>query len=590
MLMPEIATIAAISIIGLPIALILMIAPLLFLLALGSFLIGRWLGGSWPAYIAGFVVAAIVLAVPPFIANKALDNNAERLIAADHHDGTRPETGRVIGLRYASKHGFNRDELACDGLCQRLLLNGVASQVLVVVQGLDATLDPLLIADSFRLEKRSTCSVVKLPRGHDPINIRADNSGGQDKRVDELMQIAIAGGNCLIAEPASLNSADLVVSFGLLKRGATSMSAGLKLMADTIRADRIALHEKRGSNFIETYRWTGVVIEKLYPLYAPTAIMGAELRTVTGLARYTEKRNITEKYYDRPDITAFFVDRLGFDLALRTNSAVAETQSILEKALADRLTVPVPAQVAADFFEGLTQARNMSATERTLTLGLLEDERFPVTMQAWAGIKYAGVAEPDYFNAIAAAMVKRLRAIDSVDTGEKFPKWQDEASYIGGVFRELPRQTILAHRQDLEWLAREERIRVGAYQALIRLAEFGEEGGRTLLWLIDDAERFRNGGGNDWQHPHLAALIGFCKMGPSGKDFIQPLFDRLDRGIIANWSSYHRLVIHALIGLGAPTEKAWLHVKSNNASTDAQERTRFDKEVARATKKPDCYY
>jgi hypothetical protein len=590
MLAPAFATVAAITIIGLPIALFLMAAPLLFMLALGTLLIGRKLDASRPAYIAGFAAAAIILAIPPTIANRALEKDARALVADDRDDGTKPAPGGVFGLRYASMPHFDEKAVFCDGLCQRLLLNGVASRVLVATDDLAAPLDPSLGADSFRMEKRASCPAVELASGLDPIEIEKERLDWRSKRIDELMQIAIGGGNCLIAERAAMGAADLVISFGNFRWGASSMGAGLSLMADTIGADRIALHQRRGDAFAETYRWTGVQMQKLFPLYAPTAIMGSQLQTVTGLARYTDRLNIAEKYYQRPDVTAFLVNRLGFDLALRAESADADTRAVLEKALADKAAATVPAQVAANFFEGLMRAAKLTADERTLARALYEDQRFPVPLQAWAGVQYAEAAPPDYFEAIAAAMMKRLRAIDGADAGGRNPPWREEVSHIGVIFRMLPREAVLRHRHDLEWLARHERLRAGAYQALTRLSEFGGEGGATLLWLIDDAKRFWGDSGDQWQHPYLAGLIGFCRMGPAGKDFIQPLFDRLDQGIIVNGASYHRLVVHALIGMGADPEKVWLHAKPKEDRPEKELRAGFDHHVAQALKEPECHY
>jgi hypothetical protein len=589
-LMPSIATIAAITIIGLPIAIYLMLAPLLFLLALGTFVIGRKLGGSMFAYVAGIAASVFILALPPFFANRALENEAQLLIAGDLDDATKPSSGIVVGLRYADAQHFPKDALSCDGLCQRLLLNGVASQVLVISQDIGRVPDRDQILDAFRMDKRNSCPAVKLARGYDPIEIAHELRDWQKKKIDELMQIAIANGNCLISEKVALGQADYVVSFGRFRRGKSQMEAGFSLLADTIRAVRISLHERKGATYAETYRWTGVIMEKLFPLYAPTALMGAELRTESGLGRYTAHRNIDKKFYDRPDITAFLTKRLGLDLALRADTAKEDTQVLLKEALLDKTATTVPSQVAADFFQGLMRAEKLTADDQALARAVLEDQRFPVPAEAWAAIHYAKSASPDYFTSIAAAMVDRLRAIDRKDAGEEYAPWRAEASAIGDVFRELPRDAILEHKDDLEWLARRERLRVEAYQALIRLSEFGAEGGATLLWLIDDSERFRAKAGNPWQHPHLAGLIGFCKMGLAGKDYVQPLFDRLDKGTIANWASYHRLVVNVLVGMGADAEDIWRHAKPKDDKSEKDMRADFDHLVERAHKSRDCSY
>ena len=95
------------------------------------------------------------------------------------------------------------------------------------------------------------------------------------------------------------------------------------------------------------------------------------------------------------------------------------------------------------------------------------------------------------------------------------------------------------------------------------------------------------------QHPHLAGLAGLCETGPAAKDFIQPVCDRLDSGVIANRGSYNQLAIRTLVRMGASPEDIWLHArdKSTNAEKEeAKARARFDREVERARKREECWY
>ena len=128
---------------------------------------------------------------------------------------------------------------------------------------------------------------------------------------------------------------------------------------------------------------------------------------------------------------------------------------------------------------------------------------------------------------------------------------------------------------------------------LPRYADFGADGIPPLLWLIDDAHRFRETNGKAWQHPYLAGLIGLCKLGAEGSPAIRPLFDRLDSGTIVNFGMYNRLLVHALVRMGAKPDVIWPHVqmKGKFAAKDAErERKDFARAVERALKRDECRY
>ncbi len=263
---------------------------------------------------AALALTLALLAVPPYLVNRKLDANAKAQVAGDLDIGTVPK-GKSIAVRYGSYNwSKSNGVMNCDGFCQRALINGVAERVLMVEQDVNLALDPFVEVDSFRLERRQSCPQDRLPQAFDPIKIRDREQVRYAKSAAELMRLEIAKGNCLIAERAALGTADFVLSIGNSKRGDDENSAGLSIRADTVRADRITMHEQQGNAFRETYRKTFVVTYKLAPLFAPTAGGGYQLRMHPVLARWRETINIDKKYYEKPDLTAFLTERLGFDL------------------------------------------------------------------------------------------------------------------------------------------------------------------------------------------------------------------------------------------------------------------------------------
>ena len=593
MIATSMISVAMISIIGIPIGIFLMVAPFLFLLVFGTWFLRRWMGEDWMGTGSALVVTLALLAVPPYFANGKLDDVAKAQVARDLDEGTMPK-GKTIAVRYDRYWGKSKGVVNCDGFCQRALINGVAERVMMVEQDINLALDPAVEADIFRLERRQSCPQVILPKGYDPIKIKDEGHARNAKSAEELMQLAIAKGNCLIAERAALGTADIVLTVGTAKRGQNALGAGLSVYADTVKADRIAMHERQGTAFRETYRKTFVTTFKLAPLFAPTAEGGSELRMYPALARFRETINIDEKYYEKPDLTAFLTGRLGYDLALRQADAEVETRAVLKDAmLRTGDTGPMPAPVADNFFYSLNSKRTIEGDDLIVARQLLEDERFPMSRWSASAIRNAKDAPQGYFDAIAVAMFQRLQGHAANASADAQSGWHEELSAIGGVLGVMPRETILKHKQDLEWLAHQDAVRVPAYGALPRFADFGPDGVDMLLWLIDDAQRYREDNGNDWQHPYLAGLMGLCKMGAEGRNAIQPLYDRMNSGVIANWGSYNRLAIHALVRMGADPEKIWLHAQKKGehaAKNPAWERKDFDREVRSAQKREECWY
>ncbi|MFM9862398.1 MAG: hypothetical protein ACKVRO_02215 [Micropepsaceae bacterium] len=584
MLAPSLIYVAMITIIGIPLALALMLAPLVFIVSLGSWFIGRRLMLGRIGYAIGAGATLLALAIPPHFINAALEKRAALLVAQDSDTLSKGLRARVIAVRNDKPRRFGRGETACDGFCMRALMNGVTERILFVAQDLNEPLNGAMPALSFRLEKRAECPAVELRDGHDEIK----DKGRKPKYAHELMQLEIAKGNCLIEETVPLNTADVVLSRGVVHRGESIIAAGLDPTADTVKASRVSVHERQGRGFVETYRLTGVVTYLLWPVLAPTAEGAAEFRAYAVLARTASRKNLVSRYESEPDWSAFLTGTLGLDLALRDGAAEEATRQIL----ADGIAKPAPVsdgavKLSADFIDGISRRRKMSAAEYPIARSVLTDTRFNVPRSAWAAVRYATDADDAYFEAIAASMFLRLASIADTDDGKRYPVWGDEVRYIGGVIRELPAATILKHRADLDWLAAQERLRVWAHEALGRLNEFGADAAPKLLWLMDEAVRLKDAYDSDWNNIYVSGLTGLCRMGEAGRAMIQPIYERLNSGVMVKHASYWDLTIQTLTGMGADPDEMWGHLQTGDRNHTRQ---RFSREVARAQKKRDCSY
>lgn len=273
LLVPSLPFVIAITLIGLPITVFLLLAPFLFLVFAGTVWAGPRLGGGWMGHGMGLVLALAALALPAALGNHLLERRAKALLADDHDDGS-AFAARTVALRSDSAGAFGKGETRCGEFCLRMLLAGVAQRVLVAREAPDVALDPARGVDAFSIERRDACPPVKLRHGADP-DFTAPLAPPDPKaqRADERMQLEIAKGRCLIAESALLGTADAVISVGTVHR--PQSARWWNPFADTVQAHRITLQVMRDGAFVEAYRRTGVVMRKLGAFYAPTADAGA---------------------------------------------------------------------------------------------------------------------------------------------------------------------------------------------------------------------------------------------------------------------------------------------------------------------------
>jgi hypothetical protein len=588
LLAPSIVIVIAITFIGIPIAIALMLAPLVFMVSLGGWFGGRSLALGRTGYVLGAGATLLVLAIPPALINPGLETRAAAFAAHDLDALAKPLRAEVIAILHDQPLVHRRDQSACDGLCMRLLLNGTAKRVLVAQQSIDIPPVGTNDATSFRFEARDACPAVSLGTGNDEIKDTGGPRSYQQKFAHELMQLEIAKGNCLIEETVALSTADVVISRGTLHRGRSRLDAGLDPFADTLFAYRLSVHVRGDGGFREAYRRTSVVTHPLAPVLAPTVEGGAELRAYAVFARLESRRNLDSEYGSEPDWSDFLTKKLGLQLALKDASATQDTRRLLAEVVSregplDKASV----QLGHDFLAGVSRSRKMTVEDHILARQLLTDTRFSVPSSAWAAIRYANQPGDTFYDLIAMSMFRRLSDMTSAEGRTPDPAKKDEARSIAAVLRELPASTILNHRRDLEWLARQEQLRVWSYQALVRLHEFGADAAPTLLWLIDEAVRLKGAHGSDWNNAYLAGLIGLCHMGAAGREMIRPIFERLDSGAMVKHASYWDLTIETLVGMGADPDEMWNHLQTADRN---HTRSRFDRLAGRAVKKRDCSY
>ena len=585
-----IAVIAAISIIGLPITLILAAIPPIFVFLLCARIAHILLAlvgvRFWPF---SAVLALAALAVVPLLENRRLEAAVATLMSGDMDGIVEPPAMRTLAFVTA---GSARDKGRCDDFCQRALLKqSVGRIVMIKAKPPLGEPDDASEGTMYRLEQRAACPDFDLSDGMNNLSMPGEIRQWGDKSPADLLRLKAASGTCLIAEPARLSDADAVLVWGAVTDRNSANNAGLDPFADTIRADRLSFYSRDEGRLVERYRSTGVTYSPLLPLLLPSYSSGYGLELKPGFLRRTAYRGEAKIYHPAPPLEPFLQKSLGFDLAIgEEDQRDTSTDEIIVAALdqpgpIDRARV----KVMADFFEGIHRRKDATHDDAVLAARILEDRRVPVPRSASAPVRKFAANDPALAARFAAALFGRLFEIPP---GEK----EDHPTYLGysigylaSAIASLPADAIRPYRAELERLARDPEARVNAYVALRRLSVFGADAIPTLIYLIDDSASYRadRNNRNAWQHPYLAGVQGLCGIGQEAGPAIPLIYERLDDGTIVKFASYWDMTINTLVSLGADPDEMWNHLQTSDKN---HTRERFDREVSRARKKRDCSY
>jgi hypothetical protein len=585
-----IAVIAAISIVGLPLTLILAAIPPIFVFLLSARIAHILLAlvgvRFWPF---SAVLALAALAVVPFIENRRLEANVATLMSGDIDRIAAPPA--MTTLAVVTTGGFRR-KAECDDFCQRALLKQAVGRILMVkAKAPLGEPDDATEGTMYRLEQRAACPDFDLSDGMNKLAIPGNVRQQGDKSPADLLRLKAASGTCLIVEPATLADADAVLLWGAVTDRNSARDAGLDPFADTVRAERLSFYGRDNGSLVEHYRSTGVTYSPLLPLLLPSYASGYGLKMKPGFLRRTVYEGEAKQYDPAPPLEPFLRKSLGFDLAIgEADQRDTSTEEIIVAALDQPGPIDrAKAKVMADFFEEIHRSKDATTDDAMLAARILEDRRVPVPRNASAPVRKFAGDDPALASRFAAALFGRLFDTPP-DEKEDHPTYLGYSiGYLASAIASLPEDAVRPYRAELERLARDPEARVNAYVALRRLSVFGADAIPTLIYLIDDAQNYKadKNNRNAWQHPYLAGVQGLCHIGSEAGPAVPLIYERLDDGTIVKFASYWDMTINTLIGMGAEPDEMWPHLQTSDKN---HTRERFDLEVRRARKKRDCSY
>ena len=258
-------------------------------------------------FVAGVCLLGLLALFPP-VASKVAQWRMAELSAGDQRRFTRPT--RIDALAV-----IRMQEALCDGLCQRLLLNNQVKRLLYV-NVRDPAFAPVMgaPATAFRLERRASCPAAKLDPDGGEILLPGEKTRNPAPSLMDRMQRAIADGQCLIVERATLGEADVALFRRMVVNTQPSALATLfGVDGEAVCGERLSMYQHDGSLFRESYRRTSAITET----FANVSLWNFNLNA---LLSGSVMRRVTQTYYDDPTWTAFLTEMLGFDLAVKTQT------------------------------------------------------------------------------------------------------------------------------------------------------------------------------------------------------------------------------------------------------------------------------
>jgi hypothetical protein len=581
---PALTVVALISIVGLPLGIAMMATPTLFCIVALAYALQKLHGRDGPVAVAASMTGALVLlAGIAGFANSLLDRRAQEYLEGDLDTLERPLRAKSIGLVDLDSLRWSKGETRCDELCQRLLLSGAAERVLVADRKPgDVGWSGETPAFAFRFEPRASCP---------PVHFVSRRSGQPVDQADAgaAMHLAVASGRCLVEANATLADSDAVIATGRVHRGASESGAGLSLLADTMTVTRATVHVQEQGSLVERYRWTSVSVLRHPVIPVPTLVGGHELNMWPGFLRREVEHNGRPFAHHDIDSLRFVRDELGLEVVVAAASPDAVIASALD---APGPLQPALQQLIEDFFATLDDRRTIDEATRHLAFRALTDPRVTAPRETWALVRACEKAGDAVNAELAGILFRRIMTTDP-ELRENHPTYLGwPVQYLATAIRLLPPKSVLAHRRELDEIARDPARRRRARQALEQLPAFGADVVPTLLFLVDEGAALRNATGSvksrdpeDWQAVYRIGLVGLCQLGSEASAALEPMTKRLREGVLPEVTSSRQLLLTTMVRLGADPELLRSELAADKSADDL---ANFDRDLERARSASQC--
>ncbi len=561
----DLATVVLWTFIGAPLVLIPASIPTLFLFLLLARLAHFGLGligvRFWPL---GGVVGLGLLAVLPAIENQRLNNIAQELIADDRNEVSQPVVIGTLAVVTTSQRSRDHE---CDDLCQRVLLAGRPSRVLMInaPAPLPAQLETLT-GKLFYLEQRPACPDIELRNSINRIEFQSEKTTVQGLQPADMLRLMISSGDCVVSEPASLSEADAVLAIGEIKVGETVLSAGLNPFVDTVSASRLKFFLRENGRLVERYRLTGTTTKELYPILIPTYTDSKQLRKLSpALLRRTAVSGAAKRFRPTPPIQPFLEDVLGLNLRISEAKRNLKVNDTIARILRQPgVIADNDLELISRFLKRAGSVLDRSVEDAELALEIFRDRRVPATSPN-AHSTFSLVVDHSQLTAqFADDLFSRLSELADLQRKDGRISQRQDFHALVSVVPRLPDVAVLPHKAMLLEIAGSPKLYLKFHLLLTRLSAFGVETIPVIFRVLDEVAEI-DLGDKDRQakiHAYKSAMIALCRIGPEGREGIDMLYARIHAGKAMLFGSHWDLTIHTLIKLGAEPDEIWSHLKT----------------------------
>lgn len=310
----SLALILAFTIVGIPLAFLISAFPALAFILIPARLLDRLIFQRFfpGAVVTGFVAIGAILAASCLFAvvdNKRQSKVVARLLVQDLDNLPRPIDDQKIAL--VSTDARN----GCDNYCQRLLLTGQATAVLVASNKDElgnAVPDFSASAKEFKLENLGICPPPPDSLKSQSIDLVGEPPAPKTQQAYTLILQASVAGRCLTETESTLASADLVIFDGIARRrvakNETSFASGKDTLLVTRREVWIVM---RDGQQVLAARWTHAVAPSLPGIALPMVLPALSFDPHKGFLR--TPHFLPER---QPGYTTFMQGILGLRLSL----------------------------------------------------------------------------------------------------------------------------------------------------------------------------------------------------------------------------------------------------------------------------------
>jgi hypothetical protein len=556
MALPALTVVALISIIGIPVAVLLMALPTVAFVVIPARLLQKALKREGKVAAALSIAATLlVLAGAAAFFNSRLSQRAAALAAGDL-DAMVPLKLDTLGLVDGQSRWGNDRKTACGDLCLRLLLNGVANKVVVFpIPETPESLTPDGAGRAFWLEQRPACPAPVFQDGHELL-------AGEDRNTPAaatIMALKLATGTCLAEGVATVADVDTLAAAGEVAKGTSDCAAGFAATADTVRGYRLAVHQRGPQGLAETYRRTSLLWMRHPWIVAPSIVgcYGLEMRAA--FFRVPDRLNADAKYFEAPRLSDLLAGKFGLPLAL--TATTADAAGIIGRALEAPGTLSEPVRrVIEDYFEALRPPPPPGAEAKALALRVLDDPRVPPPRATYA-LTMAMARDGAEANARLADSLFRKLAATPPEAKEDHPTYLGWlVQYLDNAINMLPDDAVRLHRADIEALARDPDKRYRAVATLKKLALFGADAVPELVALIEESLALRPvetdySTEDRWREPLRAGLAALCRIGPDANRAV-PRLVALSQDGTRHLGMSNLALAEVLLAIGADEETA----------------------------------